>query len=174
MSLHWPIIIDVEASGFGAGSYPIEVGVALPDGQTQCFLVKPEPDWNHWDEDSETVHGIRRPLLMTVGKPVREAAALLNQWLVGETVYSDGWHMDRVWLSRLFHAAGMVEAFRLESLRCIMTEDGMRDWDETRAQVLRELSLRRHRASNDARVLQHTYVRTHGALVADAGRFQAS
>ena len=27
-----PIVIDVEASGFGKGSYPIEVGVVLPDG----------------------------------------------------------------------------------------------------------------------------------------------
>ena len=42
------ITIDVEASGFGVGSYPIEVGVAFPDGGTQCYLIKPEHDWIHW------------------------------------------------------------------------------------------------------------------------------
>ena len=27
-----PIMLDVEASGFGRGSYPIEIGLAFPDG----------------------------------------------------------------------------------------------------------------------------------------------
>ena len=30
-----PAVLDVEASGFGAGSYPIEVGIAMPDGTTR-------------------------------------------------------------------------------------------------------------------------------------------
>jgi hypothetical protein len=47
-----PIIIDVEASGLGHGSYPIEVGFALADGETHCRLIKPEEDWQHWFEAS--------------------------------------------------------------------------------------------------------------------------
>jgi hypothetical protein len=33
-----PIIIDVEASGFGGHSYPIEVGVALDVGAERLFI----------------------------------------------------------------------------------------------------------------------------------------
>ena len=40
-------IIDLEASGFGSSSYPIEVGIVLPNGQTYCSLIVPEPDWRH-------------------------------------------------------------------------------------------------------------------------------
>ena len=29
-----PIIIDIEASGFGRGSYPIEIGYHMPDGES--------------------------------------------------------------------------------------------------------------------------------------------
>jgi hypothetical protein len=36
-------VIDVEASGFGRGSYPIEVGFVLPDGEAVCTLVRPRP-----------------------------------------------------------------------------------------------------------------------------------
>ena len=40
-----PLIIDVEASGFGATSYPIEVGVALDGRDNFCSLILPASDW---------------------------------------------------------------------------------------------------------------------------------
>ena len=55
-----PIIIDVEASGFGNGSYPIEVGVALDDDTKFCSLIHPAPEWDHWDDEAEKVHRIAR------------------------------------------------------------------------------------------------------------------
>ena len=48
-----PLIIDVEASGFGGASYPIEIGVALDDGHKYCALILPEPEWTHWDAAAE-------------------------------------------------------------------------------------------------------------------------
>lgn len=42
-----PAVLDVEASGFGRYSYPIEVGYALPDGRVFCTLIRPEPHWTH-------------------------------------------------------------------------------------------------------------------------------
>ena len=48
-----PAIIDIEASGFGRGSYPIEVGFALPDRTSYSFLIKPAQSWTHWSEDAE-------------------------------------------------------------------------------------------------------------------------
>jgi hypothetical protein len=35
-----PNIIDIEASGFGVDSYPIEVGIVLSTGQKYCALIK--------------------------------------------------------------------------------------------------------------------------------------
>ena len=35
-----PAVLDIEASGFGVGSYPIEVGFVLPDGQSYCSLLR--------------------------------------------------------------------------------------------------------------------------------------
>ena len=58
-----PVIIDIEASGFGRGSYPIEIGYYQPDGQSFCSLIRPDPAWTHWDDSAEQVHGIARPLL---------------------------------------------------------------------------------------------------------------
>ena len=46
-----PYIIDVEASGFGNGSYPIEVGVVLNNGEKFCTLIVPAANWTHWDEE---------------------------------------------------------------------------------------------------------------------------
>ena len=51
-----PIIVDVEASGFGKGSYPIEIGLVLPDGTPHCFLLAPARTWTAWDPGAEKVH----------------------------------------------------------------------------------------------------------------------
>src|ERR1700712_3121582 len=106
-----PIIIDVEASGFGATSYPIEVGVALDDDTKYCSLISPAPDWNHWDSDAEKVHGIARDVLQTHGKPPHEVAATLNELLEGKTLYSDGWVVDKPWLTTLLAEARMRMSF---------------------------------------------------------------
>ena len=55
-----PPILDIEASGFGPGSYPIEVGFVTSDGKAWCSLIRPESDWRHWDEKAAAMHGITR------------------------------------------------------------------------------------------------------------------
>ena len=155
-----PTIIDVEASGFGAGSYPIEVGFVLPDSSACCFLIKPIDDWTHWDSSAQNVHNIKREVLFSHGQPIKEAAELLNQHLADSMVYSDGWGNDRSWLGLLFECAGIPQRFRLESLRAILSEQQVNQWHSTKDTVQAELGLERHRASGDARILQQTYLRT--------------
>jgi len=155
-----PIIIDVEASSFGAGSYPIEVGVAMPEGNNYCRLIRPEPSWTHWDEETEKVHGITRDILEQHGKPAVVVAEELNRLLDGEVVYSDGWGYDQTWLSLLFHQADLIQRFTLEPLTAIMSDNQMRMWERTKWVVIREFNLQRHRASSDAKILQLTYLRT--------------
>jgi hypothetical protein len=154
-----PPFIDIEASGFGAGSYPIEVGFVLADGQTYCTLIRPEPDWRHWDDSAQGVHGISRDVLHTHGKSPEEVAREVNERLRGQTVFTDSWYHDYNWLSRLFDAAGASPQFKLEDLRALLPGDTADRWHSTKEVVTAELNLSRHRASNDARILQTTLMR---------------
>ncbi len=149
-------MLDLEASGFGRGSYPIEVGFVLPDGEAVCSLIRPPPHWTHWDPAAERVHGIAHERLLAQGRPVREVAELLNARLGGLTVYSDNWGFDYTWLGRLHDEAGIFPAYRLEHLRRLLSDAEAARWHEAKQQVEGRLKLRRHRASTDARLLQCT------------------
>jgi hypothetical protein len=160
LPLRAPVIIDVEASGFGRGSYPIEVGVAMEDGSTRCFLIRPAPDWTHWDADAETMHGISRELLFNRGRPVREVAEQLNELLLYKLVYSDAWGHDQSWLALLFDTAGLPRRFRVDSLRRLLAEPHLDYWHAEKAAALHSLKQVRHRASSDALMLQRTLLGT--------------
>ena len=154
-----PAILDMEASGFGRASYPIEVGYALPDGRTFCTLIQPASEWTHWDAGAEALHHIPRSAVLQHGRHVRDVAQHLNEQLRGRTIYSDGWANDYSWLAALFDAAGKRPAFKLDNLRALLNEHEAANWHVVKKQVERELSLQRHRASSDARVLQLTLTR---------------
>jgi hypothetical protein len=149
-----PTILDVEASGFGRGSYPIEIGFVEPGGHLFCSLIQPLPEWQHWDADAEALHGISRGVLHSCGKPAAWVADQINRRLHGQTVYCDGWGHDYPWLARLFDGTGLVPAFKLEDLRTLLSEDEAARWHQVTQQVRAEQQLRRHRASSDAKVLQ--------------------
>lgn len=154
-----PTVLDVEASGFGRNSYPIEVGFVLPNGHGFCTLIQPEPEWTHWDPQAESVHHIPRRLLLERGLPATEVARLLNVQLLGQTVYSDGWANDFSWLGALFDVAGMSPRFKLENLRSLLREEEADHWHQVKAEVAGERGRQRHRASSDARLLQLTLQR---------------
>jgi hypothetical protein len=151
-----PAVIDVEASGFGPGSYPVEVGFVLPDGRSWCSLVRPEPAWLHWDAAAQAVHRIARETVLRHGRPAADVARQLNERLQGRTVYCDGWAHDQAWLARLFHAAELAPSFRLEHLRRLLDDDDAARFGLLHRQILAEAGLPRHRASHDARLLQLT------------------
>jgi hypothetical protein len=158
-----PAIMDIEASGFGRHSYPIEVGYVLADGSSFCTLIRPQPHWTHWDPEAERVHQIRRELLLQHGRSVTEVADLLNEQLRGHTLFSDGWAHDYAWLATLFEEAGRHPSFKLDTLHKLLPEQEARAWDEAKREVGESMSLPRHRASTDARVLQLTWLRLMGS-----------
>lgn len=158
-----PTILDIEASGFGRGSYPIEVGLVTSEGELFCGLVRPEPDWLHWDPAAEALHGISRELLLEKGRPPRWMAEQINQRLRGQTVYCDGWGQDYPWLARLYDAAGLLPSFRLDDLRRLLSEAESQRWRAVTDAVRWRLQLSRHRASSDARVLQLALEEVKGA-----------
>jgi hypothetical protein len=156
----YPYIIDIEASGLGAGSYPIEIGLALGPDQRYCSLIRPAKDWDHWDSKAEQVHQIKRETLLDAGRPVTEVALELNQLLSGRVVYSDAWGVDNPWVIELFVKAGIYQEFTVSALEMILSEEQVDIWGQTRDEVVDDLGLRRHRASNDSWILQETYRRT--------------
>jgi len=149
-----PCVLDIEASGFGRRSYPIEVGYVLPDGRAACMLVRPPSDWTHWDEAAERVHGITRSVLASHGRAPLDVALTLNRDLAGLTVYCDGWAHDYSWLGALFEEAGLAPTFKLESVGALLDEAALSRLDQARRDAVAEMGLSRHRASNDARALQ--------------------
>lgn len=155
-----PYIVDVEASGFGSRSYPIEIGLALDPDLRYCSLIRPAPDWTHWDLAAEQVHQIPRNALKDHGKPLTRVAKDLNRLLEGATVYSDGWSVDKPWITRLFIEADIRQAFHVSPLELILTEPQMDLWQDTKEEIIATLHLNRHRASTDAFIVQETFVRT--------------
>lgn len=155
-----PNIIDIEASGFGCTSYPIEIGIILSNGEKYCSLIKPAATWTHWSSEAEKIHNIPKELLQKKGKSVVEVATELNQFLQNKTVYSDGWVVDKPWLIELFYAARIEISFAISTLEFILNEHQMETWHKTKNRVIEELCLTRHRASSDALIIQETYRRT--------------
>ncbi len=157
-----PTVLDVEASGFGRNSYPIEIGFVLPNGHAYCALIKPETHWTHWDLQAEATHHIARDIVIQRGLSAQTVAQQLNTQLAGQIVYSDGWANDYSWLGALFDAADLTPSFRLENLRVLLTDAQADQWHAVKAEVTRERGAQRHRASADARLLQLTLLRLRG------------
>ena len=159
MILELPIIIDVEASGFGRGSYPIEIGFSTPDRIVHTFLIQPESDWTHWDESAAKLHNISRQQLMERGESVVDVAKSLNSLLSGQVIYSDAWGFDSSWIGKLFNAANIYQRFKVEALNTLLSQEEMDAWQQMRITVANSLGLIPHRAGNDAQLLQEVFLR---------------
>jgi hypothetical protein len=149
-----PPVLDIEASGFGTGSYPIEVGWVLADGRSFCSLIRPLPQWTRWDPKAEEMHHISRKVLGERGRDIAEVTRLLDEHLRGQTVYTDGWANDYTWLHQLYDAVDRLPSFRLESLRALLDDQSAARWAAAKSAVLQRTGMPRHRASADARVMQ--------------------
>lgn len=152
-----PAFIDFEASSLDLiASYPIEVGICLPDGQLHSWLIRPHVLWQDWSESAEQIHGIDRETLKAEGIPVAEVAHDLNK-LLPDLVFCDAWTFDSFWLHRLFRVAGIQPAFQLESISMLLNSVQVRHWSAIRQEVINQLGLPVHRAANDALILHRTW-----------------
>ncbi|RRJ83873.1 hypothetical protein [Aestuariirhabdus litorea] len=154
-----PLFIDYEASSLHEGSYPIEVGVAMADGSSLSWLIRPEPGWNDWDPVSESVHKIPLALLQREGRGAREVAYELNARFARKVLYCDGLPYDSYWQQRLFEAAGFSAAFELRSVASLLDPAQRACWQAVRDAIAASEAVVLHRADNDARLLQQTWRR---------------
>lgn len=120
------IVIDVEASGLGPESYPIEVAWAHRFDPTRfdSFLIKPSERWVYWDAYAESaIHGISREQLQREGVSIAEAVDRLDVALTGEVVYSDYVPADRPWLVKLYRELGRDLSFEFRSVQSLIPPD---------------------------------------------------
>lgn len=150
--------VDIEASGLGSKSWPVEVGWAFEEGAATSILVRPDKSWSDdaWDAGAERLHGLDRARLDAEGLDAREVCAAMNGALVDAEVYSDAPDWDGFWLFRLFSAGGVKQAFALKDFGRLMRPlvDGR---ESALFQRAARLAPRRHRAADDARHLQTLY-----------------
>jgi DNA polymerase III epsilon subunit-like protein len=158
-----PSIVDIEASGFGAASYPIEIGIVRYDGAKWCKLIRPYDAWMHWDEKAEALHGITREMLHTRGLEPAKVCQELNHFLGNTVVYSDGWVVDNPWLIKLFSAAQIDMTFTCRAMEYILNETQMCLWHEVKDDLSEQCDTKRHRASTDAFLIQQTFIKTYEA-----------
>ena len=154
---NYPAFIDFEASSLDLiASYPIEVGICMPDGELHSWLIQPHVLWLDWSDSAEKIHGISRDTLKQEGVPLYEVAAALNRLLRGQ-VFCDAWTFDSFWLHRLFKTAKLRPEFQLESITMLLDSEQIRHWSEFRQHVIGRLGLPVHRAANDALILYKTW-----------------
>lgn len=124
-------ILDVEASALEAGSYPIEVGVALVRGPSEPIgvgakLIRPTKEWldtGVWSKSSEAVHGIPLERVQREGEPVEEVCDWLNGLLGSSTIVAtDAPRYDQDWLDTLFAAAAREQKFRVFDFQVLARE----------------------------------------------------
>lgn len=156
-----PAILDIEASGFGQGSYPIEIGVAADNGEQYSWLIRPEHDWTHWSLEAESLHGISREQLLSEGLKPSIVADELNDLFEGQVLYSDGWGFDSGWLSLLYYVARKNMYFKLETLPRILSEYQLEHWNDEKERLRTQKQITLHRAASDALLIQETYRKTY-------------
>ena len=123
------VFIDIEASGLGPDSYPIEIGWALSDDRTESFLIRPVPEWDHWDECAEDLHGISREQLFAKGVDASKAVRRLENALAlpDLTIVSDAASQDEFWLDRLFEQTSSVRRFAIVDIQHLARRCGRHD-----------------------------------------------
>lgn len=147
------LILDLEASGLGPGSWPVEVGIAWVEaGEVRSWssLIRPEPDWDRdaWDPMAEEIHGIPLSALMDASPAWAVAEELLRR-VAGRPVYSDAPDFDLKWVRRLLDASPAQAGIRVLDFDMAVTAvcgAAGADWAYERLERLRTP----HRAGADA------------------------
>jgi hypothetical protein len=123
-----PAFIDIEASGLGEHSYPIEIGWVFPFGQERGLLIRPAASWTFWSAIAEEFfHQISRKDLLREGITVEEAVAQIEDALVGHEVYSEDPELDGWWLGRLSQATGHTSRIVLRDANALFEAQALQN-----------------------------------------------
>ncbi|SDY84619.1 Exonuclease [Citreimonas salinaria] len=153
--------LDLEASGLGPDSWPIEVGVAWLDGRRvirHSSLIRPRAEWpeDAWSQVSAQVHGIPRSVLNDAPDADEVAEWFLD--LVGDrALVSDAPDHDGMWLQRLLRERRDIFLLHDVLLRAFGEEGEVAPGRLHRAYKNRRSSKPSHRAGDDAAAHAHAW-----------------
>lgn len=155
------LFLDVESSGLGEDSYPIEVALCDDALSLRSWLVRPEPGWTSWSVLAESLHGMGRDAVCRDGEPAAAVAHAMSAAAGDGWVASDAPEADGAWVDRLYAAAGLERPFRIVDVGEALLGLGVpveaavaraRAWDRARAAAARRFP-HVHRAGPDALAL---------------------
>lgn len=141
------ICMDIEASGLGPLSYPIEIAWKSGlTGECDSFLINPETgyNWTDWDSTAEEIHHITVDELLADGVSVVEACMRLNNQLEGKTVTSDAFDFDYFWIRRLYESARMNPTFEMQGVDKVLEGGQLIQY-----RLIANAQVRHHRAMDD-------------------------
>lgn len=154
--------LDIEASGLGPDSWPIEIGVAWLDWRkviTHSSLIRPRPEWpeDAWIPESALVHGIDRAELDDA--PQADEVARWFRQLIGDRILiSDAPEYDAMWLARLLGERREILLLQAALHRAFsVAEGGVAPGRLHKAYKLRGSQKPAHRAGDDAAGHAHVW-----------------
>ncbi len=167
--LHYPIFLDIEASGLVIESYPIEIAWNDASGEITSFLITPVSEWTYWSIEAEHLHRIKHEELNKNGISIHEACDRLDAVLSGSHIYSDAPYYERQWLDKLYDTAGRKRPFTVKGIsdikkiyRNFELNDGQSNYERFMEQAFKELG-DQHRATVDVKALMRAYQLCHEA-----------
>ncbi|RMJ06395.1 hypothetical protein DOQ08_01082 [Marinobacter litoralis] len=101
-------ILDIQASGTGAESYPAEIAWCRMDGsESYSTLINPDSvdGWKAWSHHAAR-YGLTRQECCERGDTVAYVARRVGDLLKDYPVYSESPIQDQQWLDKLFMSAG--------------------------------------------------------------------
>ncbi len=142
--------IDLEASGLGAQSWPIEVGWCFLDGEPETFLIAPFKEWSEdaWNSEAQALHGVSLETLHKNGRPISQVCQRLNEALADSEVYSDAPDWDGFWLYRLFSACDEKQQFSMHDFGELLGDLSRNEISALTEQASKSAP-HRHRARDD-------------------------
>lgn len=163
-------VIDFEASGLEANSYPIQVAVYNGKDSYDAY-IRPADDWTHWNIDSQNIHNIPRTLLIDVGKPIKQVANDLNEFIGDITVYCDGGIYDIGWANALYESAQIKRSWLIGDVvshamrgqeRSVLRATG-KHWFQLKRDIGEQYNMREHDALNDAKIIRQAAIQLQNA-----------
>lgn len=112
-------VIDFEACGLGAESWPIEAGwIRWRDLEPRSHLIRPHSSFQRglWSMASQEVHGVSLAALDRDGADPHFVRAALTEELGDFCVVSDNPAVDSAWLGRLCRACDKPPPFVIADL----------------------------------------------------------
>lgn len=100
------LFIDIEASGLGIDSYPIECGWTVWNGEGDATLINHQPwlESSYWDSQAELLHGISKESLKDA-PDAKTALKIITDKTQEGILFSDCPKMESIWLSLLSSAS---------------------------------------------------------------------